>query len=356
MLRVEPTAEFGIDFVHETGAAGDKLMPETMGPGCALFDYDGDGRLDALFTDGRPWNDRSRRPIARLYRNEGERFREVTSDAGLDSILGYGMGVAVADYDADGDSDLVVTTVTGTRLLRNDASVLVDVTAATGLEYGVPEWATSAAWLDVDQDGWLDLFVAHYVQWSPETDIFTTLDGTNKSYATPQVYGGLDNRLFRNLGNGRFADISAEAGLVSGENKALGVVVLDVNDDRFPDLFVSNDTVANKLYVNDGKSLADLTGAPVSEAVVGRCVALGDMDKDGDLDGLVSVNDGSPLILRNETGGTRAVRIDLRDPNSGNLEALGAEVVLSGNGWSRSETVRARGSYLGHSPYTLEAV
>ncbi|MCB2262363.1 MAG: CRTAC1 family protein [Candidatus Thiosymbion ectosymbiont of Robbea hypermnestra] len=483
LLRVEPAAELGIDFVHETGAAGDKLMPETMGPGCALFDYDGDGQLDALFTDGRPWNDQSPRPLARLYRNEGERFREVTSEAGLDAISGYGMGVAVADYDADGDADLVVTTVTGARLLRNDAGVLVDVTAAAGLEYGAPEWATSAAWLDVDQDGWLDLFVAHYVRWSPETDIFTTLDGTNKSYATPQVYEGLDNRLFRNLGTGRFADVSAEAGLVSGENKALGVVVLDVNDDRFPDLFVSNDTVANKLYVNDGAggftdtallvgvgydelgmaragmgvdvgesiagasmigignfsneavslyeqlaegqvfidaaqkrgiatktlprltfgtrfadlnhdgrddlilanghiepeiqkvqsavtyrqpidvflaradgrfdSLADLTGAPVSEAVVGRCLALGDMDRDGDLDGLVSVNGGSPLILRNQTGGARAVRIDLGDPESGNREALGAEVVLSGKGWSRGETVRARGSYLGHSPYRL---
>jgi hypothetical protein len=482
-LLVEPAAELGIDFVHETGAAGKKLMPETMGPGCALFDYDGDGRLDVMFTDGRSWTDQSPRSIARLYRNEGNRFREVTSAVGLSSVSGYGMGIAVADYDADGYPDVVVTTVTGIRLLHNDGGVYVNVTKEAGLELDTPEWAMSAAWLDADNDGWLDLFVTYYVKWSPETDVFTTLDGTNKSYATPKVYEGLHNRLFRNLGNGRFVDVSEEAGLTSGENKALGVVVLDVNDDGFPDIFVSNDTVANKLYVNDGKghftdmallygvgydelgearagmgvdvgesvagkaaivignfsdepislyeqaasgkvfvdaaqkrgvatatlprltfgarfadlnqdgrddlilanghiepdiqkvqsavsyrqpidvfvaqedgrfkSLADLTGTPLGEPVVGRCLAVGDIDGDGDLDVLVSVNGGAPLILRNTTGGERAVLIDLRDPGTGNLEALGAKVVLSGKGWTRREMVRARGSYLGHSPYTL---
>lgn len=482
-LAAEPAAASGIAFVHETGAAGKKLMPETMGPGCALFDYDGDGRLDVLFPDGRPWADQGPRPLARLYRNEGERFREVTEAAGLGAIAGYGMGVAVADYDADGDSDLLVTTVAGARLLRNDGGVFVDVTAAAGLDLGAPEWTTSAAWLDADGDGRLDLFVAHYVKWSPQTDAFTTLDGTNKSYATPKVYEGLHNHLYHNLGNGKFTDVSAAAGLAGGENKALGVVVLDVNDDGHPDLFVSNDTVANKLYVNDGKgnftdtallvgvgydelgearagmgvdtgqaadgapaivvgnfsdepislferasggkvfvdaaqrrrvaaqtlprltfgarfadlnndgrddlilgnghiepeiqkiqsavtyrqpvdvfmaqdggkfvSLATLAGRPVTEPVVGRCVAVGDIDDDGDLDALVSVNGGAPLILRNTTGGERSILIDLRDPGTGNLEALGAEVVLSGEGWSRREGVRARGSYLGHSPYTL---
>ncbi|MDD5034912.1 MAG: CRTAC1 family protein [Methylococcaceae bacterium] len=506
-MVAEKASDHGIDFVHQTGAVGKKLMPETMGPGCALFDYDGDGRLDALLPDGGPLDqvqvkpraeprpqDKKKakgksspgqggHPIARLYRNEGERFKEVTAAAGLGAVSGYGMGVAAADYDADGDEDVIVTTVTGFHLLRNDAGVFTEVTATAGLKSGAPGWATSAAWLDADHDGRLDLFVAYYVQWSPQTDVFTTLDGTNKSYATPKVYQGLQNRLYRNLGNGRFADVSATAGLASGENKALGVVVFDANDDKFPDLFVSNDTVANKLYLNDGKgnftdaaltvgvgfdesgearagmgvdagesvdgapsiivgnfsdepvslyeraaggkvfvdaaqkrgiatetlprltfgarladlnhdgrddlilanghiepdiqkvqsavsyrqpvdvfvaqeggrfqSLAKLTGAPVSEPVVGRCLAVGDIDGDGDLDGLVSVNGGAPLILRNTTGGARSVSIDLRHPQTGNLEALGAEVTLGGAGWTRRETVRARGSYLGHSPYTL---
>lgn len=493
-LTVEPATQFGIDFVHETGAAGKKLMPETMGPGCALFDYDGDERLDVLFTDGRAWTDSSSRPLARLYRNEGESFKEVTIEAGFAAVSanavadgsprsGYGMGVAAADYDADGDSDLAITTVGGTRLLRNDGGVYTDVTKQAGLEAAAPEWAMSPAWLDADGDGWLDLFVAYYVKWSPETDVFTTLDGTNKSYATPKVYEGLHNRLFRNLGDGHFSDVSESAGLVFGENKALGVVVMDVNDDHSPDVFVSNDTVANEIFVNDGKgvfseegmrigvgydemgvaragmgvdasesvdgapaivignfsdeavslyertaggkvfldaarkrgiatftlprltfgarfgdlnqdgrddlilvnghiepriqevqsavtyaqpmdvfltredgrleSLDTLTGKAFSEPIVGRCLALGDIDGDGDLDGLVSVNGGSSLILRNGTGGERAVLIDLRYPDTGNIEALGAEVVVSGKDWSRRETVRARGSYLGHSPYTL---
>lgn len=502
VMQVESAKAAGIDFVHETGAAGKKLMPETMGPGCALFDYDGDGRLDALFPDGMPWaaspkaaagKKSGKRPaagkgkgghaIARLYRNDGDKFTEVTAKAGLNAISGYGMGTAIADYDADGDADVMVTTVTGPRLLRNDAGVYVDATKEAGLASGEPGWATSAAWLDADNDGLLDLFVAYYVKWSPDSDVFTTLDGTNKSYATPKVYKGLQNRLYHNLGKGRFAEIGKAAGLIAGENKALGVVVLDANDDHFPDLFVSNDTVANKLYLNDGKgnftdaamlsgvgydelgearagmgvdagesadgapailignfsdepvslyeraasgkvfldaaqkrgvaidtmprltfgarfadldndgrddlmlanghiepdiqkvqsavsyrqpidvfmaqdggkfaSLAKLTGTPLGEPVVGRCMAAGDIDNDGDLDGLVSVNGGEPLILRNMTGGERSILIDLRNPETGNIEALGAKVTLSGKDWTRREMVRARGSYLGHSPYTL---
>jgi hypothetical protein len=483
ILVAEPATAAGIDFRHTTGADGRKLMPETMGPGCALFDYDGDGWLDALFTDGRRWDHQGAGAPARLYRNDRGRFADITAAAGLDALAGYGMGVAAADYDADGDADLALTTVEGPRLLRNDDGVYRDVTADAGLALPAPEWSTSAAWLDADGDGGLDLFVANYVRWSPETDVFTTLDGTNKSYATPQVYAGLGNRLFRNLGDGTFADVSEAAGVAGGENKALGVVVLDIDDDGDVDIFVSNDTVANKLYVNDGRgvftdtaltagvgydelgraragmgvdaglsadgapvigignfsdeavslyeaaaggevfidaaqrrgiatqtlprltfgtrfadldqdgrddlvlanghiepeiqavqnavthaqpvdvflagadgrfqSQAAMTGESVGPPVVGRCLALGDLDRDGDLDGIVGVNGGAPLILRNATGGGRAVAVDLLDPASGNRPGLGARVELSAGDWSRAEVVRARGSYLGHSPYTV---
>ena len=222
VLKLEHAADAGIDFVHETGAAGKKLMPEPLGGGCALLDYDRDGRLDALFADGRPWSEynaappvkakdgksksSSGRPIARLYRNEGDKFREVTQTAGLDKVAGYGMGVAAADYDADGDTDLVITSLQGSHLLRNDAGVFTDVTKAAGLELAAPEWSMSSAWLDIDHDGLLDLFIDGYVRWTPETDVFTTMDGSNKSYSPPKLYNGYHNRLYRNLGNGKFAE------------------------------------------------------------------------------------------------------------------------------------------------------
>ena len=189
VLKLEHAADAGIDFVHETGAAGKKLMPEPLGGGCALFDYDRDGRLDALFADGRPWTEynaappvkakerkietSSGRPILRLYRNEGDKFREITQSAGLNKVAGYGMGLAAADYDADGDTDWS-SPASRNHLLRNDAGVFTDVTKAAGLELAAPEWSISSAWLDIDNDGRLDLFVDGYVRWTPETDVFTT--------------------------------------------------------------------------------------------------------------------------------------------------------------------------------------
>ena len=195
------TAEAGIDFVHETGAFGQKWMPESMGSGCVLFDYDGDESLDILLINGTWWpgHEGAGRPTSRLYRNLGDGgFEDVTEVTGLDLLI-YATGGAAGDFDGDGDLDLFLSSVGPNLLLRNDKGRFIDVSEKAGVAGGDwlseagkanGEWSMGAAWVDVDQDGWIDLFVTNYVRWSPETDLFTTLDGTTKSYATPEQYEG----------------------------------------------------------------------------------------------------------------------------------------------------------------------
>jgi hypothetical protein len=255
------TTASGITFVHETGAFGEKWMPETMGSGAAFFDYDTDGWPDLLLVNGAPWPGRrgtGATPYSRLYRNLGNgRFEDVTEEAGLALPL-YGMGVTAADYDADGDPDLYLTAVGTNRLLRNDGGRFTDVTMRTGahgnsgMPGDPPSWSTGAAWVDTDRDGWLDLFVCNYVRWTPKTDLFTTLDGTNKSYATPQQYDGESCRLYRNRDGRDFEDMTRTAGVYRPEGKSLGVAVEDFNQDGWPDIVVANDTYQNFLYLNDG--------------------------------------------------------------------------------------------------------
>ncbi|MFQ5888822.1 MAG: CRTAC1 family protein [Gemmatimonadota bacterium] len=258
---VDVTHEAGIVFTHETGAFGAKWMPETMGSGGGFLDYDGDGWPDLFLVNGMEWpgheTDREQ-PTPRLYRNRGDgRFDDVTRQAGLDLTV-YGMGSAFADYDADGDPDIYLTAVGDNLLLRNDGGRFTDVAAAAGVlgngdEPGAfPAWSTAAAWLDVDRDGWLDLFVCNYVRWTPATDLFTTLDGKTKSYATPQPYEGESCRLYRNREGRRFDDVTASAGVLNRDGKSLGIAVSDFNDDGWPDLVVANDTERNFLYLNDG--------------------------------------------------------------------------------------------------------
>ena len=256
----EISAEAGIDFEHQNGAFGDKWMPETLGSGAAFLDYDVDGDPDLFLVNSDWWpgrDYRGERPTQRLYRNLGDgSFEDATAAAGLELSL-YGMGAAMADYDGDGDPDLYITAVGPNRLLRNDAGVFTDVTARLGVAgdppEGPPAWSTAAAWVDVDLDGWLDLFVCNYVRWTPETDLFTTIDGTTKSYATPQQYEGESCRLYRNGRAGApFTDITVEAGVQNPDGKTLGVAVTDFNEDGRPDLVVANDTQRNFLYRNDG--------------------------------------------------------------------------------------------------------
>jgi hypothetical protein len=285
---VDVTKAAGLTFRHNSGAAGKKYLPETMGPGVAFIDYNGDGWQDLFFTNGKDWPGQRRRPSTlELFRNnKNGTFTNVSSASGLAKEV-FGMGSAVGDYDNDGDDDLFVSTLGQSLLFRNTNGVFQDVTAETGLS-GKDEFSSSAAWLDYDKDGHLDLFVANYVQWTPATDIMCTLDGREKSYCTPESYKGVSSRLWRNKGNGVFQDVTREAGVFDATSKGLGVVVLDANQDSFPDLLLANDTQPNRLYINSGKgAFTDrgvLSGIAFSEqgaARAGMGAAAADYDRSG---------------------------------------------------------------------------
>jgi enediyne biosynthesis protein E4 len=245
------TARAGIRFVHNAGRSGKKYLPETLGSGAAFFDADGDGWLDILFVNDRDWTPKGKKTLPALYRNNHDgTFTDVTRGSGLDVPM-HGMGVAVADYDNDGREDVYVTALDGDHLFHNEGGGrFKDVTAEAGIKNA--SFGTSAAWLDYDKDGKVDLFVANYVQWTPATDLWCSLDGVTKSYCTPESYKGTSSKLYRNLGNGRFEDVSHRAGIDDPTSKALGVAVLDYDGDGWPDLFVANDTQPNKLYRNRG--------------------------------------------------------------------------------------------------------
>jgi len=246
------TQAAGLRFAHNTGAFGKKYLPETLGPGAAFLDYDNDGWQDILLVNGQDFAGHARRASTlKLYRNNRNgTFTDVTAAAGLAVSL-YGMGVAVGDYDNDGYDDLFITAMGQSRLFHNTGKKsFADVTKAAGLG-GVEEFSTSAAWVDYDRDGRLDLVVANYVQWSPATDIFCTLDGTRKSYCTPESYKGASARLWHSLGNGKFEDATRKAGMLDPTSKSLGIAVFDYDGDGWPDLLLANDTQPNKLYRNN---------------------------------------------------------------------------------------------------------
>jgi enediyne biosynthesis protein E4 len=248
---VDVTSAAGIHFRHNSGAYGGKLLPETLGSGCAFLDYDGDGWQDILLINGMDWpsHKRAKTPL-RLYRNGRDgTFSDVTQRAGLDLEM-YGMGVAVGDYNNDGFPDILVTCVGQNRLFQNTGKgTFVDATHPSGLG-GRLGFSTSALWFDYDRDGFLDLFVCNYVKWSAEHDVFCSLDGKQKSYCTPEAYRGETCWLFHNRGNGTFEDATAASGIFDTSSKSLGVALLDYDRDGWPDLIVANDTQPNKLYRN----------------------------------------------------------------------------------------------------------
>jgi hypothetical protein len=259
---VDITRQSGVDFVHHTGATGEKLLPETMGSGVGLFDYDNDGDVDLLFVDGRdwPWTTGGKAGgQPRLYANDGNAsFTEVTEAAGMPSGI-YGMGLAIGDYDNDGWTDVFLSAVGSNRLLHNEQGKFVDRTAEAGVAGAEDSWSTSTAFIDFDRDGLLDLFVANYVQWSRDIDREQsfTLDGRNRAYGPPRAFAGTFPYLYHNLGNGQFADVSASAGVqvVNPDThvplaKGMGIAPLDVDGDGWIDVAVANDTVQNFLFVN----------------------------------------------------------------------------------------------------------
>ena len=268
------TAEAGIHFKHNSGAFGKKYLPETIGSGGAFLDYDNDGWQDILLVNSMDWpENKKRRSYPALYHNNKDgTFTDVTAQAGL-AVEMYGIGVAVADYDNDGNEDIYITCVGPNHLFRNlGGGKFVDMTKSTGT--GDPGFSTSAAWFDYDNDGKLDLFVGHYVDWTPQTDLFCTLDGKNKSYCTPQTYKGQSATLYHNRGNGTFENVTAKAGLNDPAGKTLGVALLDYDDDGWTDLFVANDTEPNKLYHNNHNGTftdnAVIAGVAFSEAGTAR--------------------------------------------------------------------------------------
>ncbi len=244
----------GVRFVHNNGAFGKKYLPETLGPGCAFIDYDNDGYPDIIMVNGADWagHPKAGKTTPKLYHNNGNgTFTDVTAKAGLAMSL-YGLGVTVGDYDNDGYDDLFITALGQNHLFHNNHNgTFTDVTKQAGL-WGPNEFSTSAAFFDYDRDGKLDLVVGNYVQWSVEGDLTCTLDGTHKSYCTPESYKGSSVRLWHNLGNGRFEDATAKAKLYDPTSKTLGIALVDYNGDGWPDLLMANDTQPNKLYVNNG--------------------------------------------------------------------------------------------------------
>jgi hypothetical protein len=474
------TSQAGIQFQHNSGAYGGKLLPETLGSGCAFLDYDADGWQDILLVNAMDWPGHKRqRSTLKLYKNNRNgTFTDVTRAAGLDIEM-YGMGVAVGDYNNDGLPDVLITCVGQNYLFRNTGKgTFVDVTRASGL-FGRQAFSTSALWFDYDRDGFLDLFVCNYVRWSPEHDVFCSLDAQHKSYCTPEAYRGDTCWLFHNRGDGAFEDVTASSGIFDSSSKSLGIAMLDFYQDGWPDLLVANDTQPNKLYRNlgngkfqdiaveaglafstDGKARAgmgvsvadfensgrpgiaitnfdnemiglyrstrpgvfddisipagvglpsrntlgfgcifldaDLDGLPdlavanghIDETVrnirgnvgyaqppqlflnggggkfhdvaaqageafaqpkVGRGLAYGDFDRDGDLDILLTTNNGPAYLYRNDQlEGNHSIRFRLIGTKS-NRDAIGATVRIFYSGQSQSRMVRSGSSYLSQS-------
>jgi hypothetical protein len=276
---VEATAPAGLKFVHNSGRAGKKFLPETMGSGGAFVDLNGDGWLDIVLINGKDWTPKGKRSLSAIYKNNGNgTFTDVTAASGFDVEM-YGMGVAAGDYDNDGRDDLYVTTIEGDRLFHNEGNFRFrDVTKASGIVNA--HFGTSAAWFDYDRDGKLDVFVANYVQWTAATDVYCSLDGTNKSYCTPESYKGTASKLFHNLGAGKFEDVTAKAGVGDPTSKSLGIAVLDYDADGWPDIFVANDTQPNKLYRNNGNGTFTEKGVAAGVAFSEDGVARGAMGVD----------------------------------------------------------------------------
>ena len=304
------TQRAGIHFLHNNGAFGKKYLPETMGPGVAFIDYDNDGWPDIFLVNGTDWPGQpAKHSTPKLYHNNHDgTFTEVTHKAGVDIEI-FGMGVAVGDYDNDGYDDLFITAMGQSRLLHNNGNgTFSDVTQKARL-LGPKEFSTSAAWVDYDKDGKLDLVVANYVEWTLDGDLYCTLDGKSKSYCTPESYKGTAVRLWHNRGDGTFEDVTKKAGLGDKTSKTLGIALLDYDNDGWPDLLFSNDTQPNKLYRNNANGTftekAVVAGVAFSEDGVARAgmgVDAVDYDRSGATSLLITNFSNQMLSLYHNEG------------------------------------------------------
>lgn len=319
---VDVTEALRIDFRHEASLTTQKYLPETMGGGVAVFDFDDDGRLDLFFVNGARIDDpmpKGALPVKdapryanRLYRQTKDgRFEDVTARAGL-AGSGYGQGVAVGDFDNDGDEDLYVTALFGNRLYRNDGDGrFTDVTAAAGVAGS--GWSTSATFVDVDQDGRLDLFVARYLDWSFEANPYCGEPRPGpRAYCHPDQWKGAKALLFHNEGGGRFREVGEQAGVGNPEGKSLGVALADFDGDGLVDLFVANDSVRQFLYRNRGDGtfqdqalLAGVAYDQDGQAFAGMGVDFADYDNDGWPDVVVTnLSNQRYALYRNGGDGT----------------------------------------------------
>ncbi len=313
------TENAGIKFQHQNGANGQKWMPETLSGGGGFIDFDGDGWLDIVLINGGtlPPSENSPQTVVNLYRNNHDKtFTDVSGKVEIKGAF-YGMGIAVADYDNDGWADMYITGIPQGHLLHNvpdgkGGRKFVDVTIPSGIiDRG---WSASAAWIDFDRDGKLDLFVTHYVDWSPqqEQSNFYSLDGTHRSYSRPQAFKGQVSRLYHNLGHGVFEDVTKQAGFLNAPNtKALGVTICDYDGDGYPDILVANDTEPNQIWHNQGdgtfKEVAMEAGIALSgegTARAGMGIDAADVTQTGKFDVLITNFAGEQLSLyRRDTSG-----------------------------------------------------
>jgi hypothetical protein len=320
---VDVTSQSGLEFIHVNGAAGELLLPEVIGSGGALIDFDNDGDLDVFAVQGAALagagtrdsgsgNRAVRGPGSRLFRNDlsaesrpGLRFTDVTARSGI-IATGYGMGAATGDFDNDGWVDLYVTNLGSNQLLRNNGNgTFTDVTVKSGTDDS--RWSTSATFFDYDRDGWLDLFVANYVNFRTDMKRGCFSAGSARDYCNPAVYDPVPDTLFRNNRDGTFSNVTARSGIARPSGRGLGVLASDINGDGWTDLYVANDGDANQLWINERGSGVFKDEALLAGVAVNRMgqpqgsmgVDAGDVDRDGDEDLFVTNldNEGNTLYL-----------------------------------------------------------
>jgi hypothetical protein len=351
-IFVESASASGLTFTHVNGAAGNYYLPEVMGAGVALLDYDNDGDLDVFLVQGgalpadaatKAGRGTSGPPACRLFRNDllvsadgrrSLRFTDVTAAAGA-GLRGYGMGAAVGDYDNDGYPDLFVTSFGSTTLLRNNGDgTFTEVTKPAAVSDS--GWSTSAAFIDYDRDGYLDLFVAHYVDFTTAANKLCNDPAGARDYCSPRAYRPVPDRLFRNDGRGHFVDVTAAAGIAKAYGAGLGVAIGDYNGDGWLDIYVANDGTPNQLWINrhDGTFIDQglISGAAMNqngnpEGSMG--IASGDFDLDGDEDLFVTniVRETSVLYVNDGHGTFDDARVKSR------LAALTAAFTGFGTDW-----------------------